>query len=75
MAKEALDEDILFKELIVQRSRKYVRESQKLHKSGQEILFPEPQDPKVQEYDLTKIYGPLINKFIRAFDKKTTSKP
>ena len=54
----------------MQRSRKYVRESQKLHKSGQEILFPEPQDPKVQEYDLTKIYGPLINKFIRAFDKK-----
>ncbi len=68
--REALEADQLFKEIIVQRSRKYVKESQKLHGGGQKVEFPEPQKPRVHDYDLAKTYGPLLKRFAKAFDKE-----
>src|SRR2546426_1736140 len=50
-ADQLLFDDKLFRELVVQRSRAYVRESQKQH-GGNEVLFPEKEPPKVVEYSV-----------------------
>ena len=34
---------------------------------GSDIVFPEPQDPKVWEYDLEAVYGDLLQDFVEAF--------
>ena len=58
--------DRLVKSLVVQRSRKFVIESQKIG-SGRKIDFPEPQDPKVWEYDLEDVYGEFLQEFVESF--------
>ena len=64
-----LREDKLIRELVIQRSRKYVKESQRIFR-GRQIQFPEPQPPQVWRYNLREIYGDLLDEFEQAFDKK-----
>lgn len=59
--------DKLISELVVQRSRAYVRKS--LSKDS-EILFPDRQSPIVGKYSLRKSYQDLIDDFVRAFERK-----
>ena len=67
-AEEVLHGDRLFRELVVQRSRSYVRESQKLE-GGSEALFPDREPPLVAAYDLKKTYGALLESVEKAFNK------
>lgn len=65
-AGDVLAGDALFRALIVQRSRSYVRESQRLQ--GKEAaLFPEREPPRVADYDLRKTYGKLLGMVEEAF--------
>ena len=59
--------DKLISELVVQRSRTYVKKSLS-NNSG--ILFPERQPPIVGKYSLRKSYQSLIDDFTKAFDRK-----
>lgn len=61
--------DPLFKELVVQRSRSYVKESTK-RESTNEVLFPEPRKPKVADYSVKQTYGKLLDMVADAFNKK-----
>jgi superfamily II DNA or RNA helicase len=68
-AREMLSGDALFKEIVVQRSRSYVKESQR--KVGRnEVFFPEREPPKVVDYSLKKTYGKLLDHLTEAFNKK-----
>jgi superfamily II DNA or RNA helicase len=61
-----LFEDKLFRELVVQRSRGYVRASQ-LQNGDKEVIFPEKAPPKVVAYSVKKTYGHLLGKLEKAF--------
>jgi superfamily II DNA or RNA helicase len=61
--------DTVFKELVVQRSRAYVRQSQ-LQERGNAASFPERQPPKVAEYHLKTTYGRLLDMVDKAFGKE-----
>ncbi|MCF7864668.1 MAG: DEAD/DEAH box helicase family protein, partial [Kiritimatiellales bacterium] len=63
-----LFDDRLFRELVVQRSRAYVKESQRIH-GGRDVLFPMKQDPKVVGYSIRKTYGHLLGRLEKAFAK------
>ena len=54
--------------LIVQRSRAYARQSQKLE-HGKETVFPDRKAPIVAEYSLKKTYGALLAQIEAAFEK------
>ena len=60
----------LFREIVVQRSRSYVQESQRKH-GGRQTIFPVRQDPQVVDYSVSKTYGPLLDLFEKAFNKKS----
>lgn len=65
--------DILVNELVVQRSRAYVKKSLSAE-DGTKVLFSVRQPPIVANYSLRKSYGRLIDDFINSFyrkDKKT----
>ena len=65
--------DKLIRELVVQRSRAYVKQSLSLTESSR-VLFSNRQPPAVVNYSLRKSYGHLIDTFIHSFerrDKKT----
>lgn len=63
-----LGTDALFKSLVVQRSRAYVRRS--LEAAGEtDILFPKPREPKVQPYSVKQTYGKLLQMLEDAFSK------
>lgn len=64
---DLFSKDKLISELVVQRSRAYVKKS--LSK-GSEILFPERQPPIVGKYSLRKSYQSLIDDFTKAFERK-----
>lgn len=68
-AESVLFEDDLFRSLVVQRSRAYVRKSVEQEGDG-EVLFPTRQDPQVAEYSITKTYGPLLDLLEKAFSKE-----
>mgnify|MGYP000201799325 CR=1 FL=1 len=68
-AEAALSDDAIFKALVVQRSRAYVRESQRQEGRG-EALFPERDPPRVVDYSVRKTYGRLLDSVDRAFAKK-----
>lgn len=59
----------LFSELVVQRSRGYVRASQKLEAGG-DVLFPTREAPRVAAYQLKITYGRLLDAVATAFDRK-----
>lgn len=68
-AGQILGEDDLFRTLVVQRSRAYVKKSAAQEGSG-EVLFPKPRAPQVQEYSVKQTYGKLLGMVETAFNKK-----
>ena len=67
-AGQVLFSDKLFRELVVQRSRAYVVESQKQQGSSA-AFFPTKADPQVANYSVKKTYGHLLAKVEVAFAK------
>lgn len=65
-AQEILAADTIFKNLVVQRSRAYARESQ-LRETGKAAVFPDRKPPQVAEYSIRKTYGRLLDMFENAF--------
>ncbi len=68
-AQEILATDELFRQLVVQRSRDYARESQ-IRETGNAASFPERQAPRVAEYSIRKTYSRLLDMFEEAFRKE-----
>jgi superfamily II DNA or RNA helicase len=68
-AGDLLAQDNLFRELVVQRSRAYVKQSQ-ITSGAKEALFPKREAPKVVEYSVKKTYGKLLTLLEKAFNKK-----
>jgi superfamily II DNA or RNA helicase len=69
-AEQVLSNDALFAELVVQRSRAYVKSSEQ-QQGGKQTQFPTREAPKVAEYSVKKTYGKLLDLVDRAFAKKT----
>ncbi|MEI7636600.1 MAG: helicase-related protein [Syntrophus sp. (in: bacteria)] len=67
-AEKALKTDIVFDSLVVQRSRTYVKESQRQQNANQ-VIFPEREAPKVIPYNLKATYGKLLGSVEKAFSK------
>ncbi len=67
-AQDVLKDDTLFKALVVQRSRAYVKQSQ-IQEGGRTVSFPERKPPQVVEYSIEKVYGKLLKKVEEAFAK------
>ncbi|MEA3341213.1 MAG: DEAD/DEAH box helicase, partial [Chloroflexota bacterium] len=68
-AEEILAKDDLFQELVVQRSRSYVKRSLKQH-GGQRVAFPKREPPQVADYSLAQTYGGLLDSLEDAFKKE-----
>lgn len=68
-AEKIISTDRLFRGVVVQRSRTYVKESQK-QENGKVTIFPERKPPKVVDYKLKKTYGIILDKVEKAFAKK-----
>ena len=68
-AQNLLVSDEIFRELVVQRSRGYARESQ-MQEHGQSAAFPVRADPVVASYSVRKTYGGMLDLFERAFAKE-----
>lgn len=68
-AGDLLSQDSLFRELVVQRSRAYVKQSQ-ITAGAKEALFPKREAPKVADYSVKKTYGKLLDMLEKAFNKK-----
>src|SRR5581483_1537216 len=68
-AERVLAHDALFRELVVQRSRAYVKASQ-LQQGGLLTMFPVREDPKVAEYSVKRTYGRLLAMIEQAFAKE-----
>lgn len=67
-AEKVLSNDDLFRALVVQRSRDYVKKSQQQY-GGVQTIFPTREDPKVQSYSVRKTYGNLLSMVEQAFNK------
>ncbi len=67
---DLLSQDLLLRELVVQRSRAYVKQSQMAGGAG-EAMFPRRAAPKVADYSIKKTYGKLLTMVEKAFNKKT----
>ena len=65
-AQELFEADDIFRELVVQRSRAYAKDSQ-IREKGTAAAFPERQYPQVAEYSIRKTYGRLLEQFESAF--------
>lgn len=65
-AQDILVNDALFRALVVQRSRAYVRQSQ-MREKGSAAIFPERQPPRVAAYSIRKSYGRLLDMVEKAF--------
>jgi superfamily II DNA or RNA helicase len=68
-AEDMLAGDTLFRALVVQRSRAYVKQSQ-VQQNGAVVLFPDREDPRVAEYSVKKTYGRLLQMVEQAFSKE-----
>ncbi|MCX6992865.1 MAG: helicase-related protein [Kiritimatiellaeota bacterium] len=68
-AERVLWSDDLFRALVVQRSRGYVKRSQEQH-GGNKAIFPNREPPHVAAYQLKKTYGRLLEMVEEAFDRK-----
>ena len=69
-AQDILSTDAIFRQLVVQRSRGYARESQ-IRETGQATSFPERSAPQVAAYSISKTYGHLLEMFEKAFTRET----
>lgn len=67
-ARDILATDQTFRELVIQRSRAYARESQ-LRETGNAAMFPTRMPPQVADYSIRKTYGRLLDMFEQAFQK------
>ena len=67
-AQEILSSDEIFRQLVVQRSRAYARESQ-IRETGKAAAFPDREPPQVAEYSIRRTYGRLLDVFEEAFKK------
>ena len=65
--------DKLVTELVVQRSRSYVKKSL-LNEQGNNVLFSRREPPTVANYSLEKSYGKLIKDFKDSFYKEANGK-
>ncbi len=63
-----MNKDKIFEDLVVQRSRAYVMESQK-RENEKSAIFPKRSTPKVAEYSIRKTYGNLLAQIEDAFEK------
>ena len=61
--------DEIFRQLVVQRSRGYARESQ-IQEHGNATAFPKRNDPQVATYSIRKTYGRILDLFEKAFAKQ-----
>lgn len=68
-ADQVLTNDALFRALVVQRSRGYVKQSQ-LQSNGKQAIFPTREDPQVANYSIKKTYGNLLELIEKAFNKE-----
>ncbi len=68
-AADLLAHDNLFSELVVQRSRAYVRRSQE-QLGGKLAIFPDRAAPQVAVYSVKKTYGQLLTKLEKAFNRR-----
>ena len=68
-AEKVLADDALFGQLVVQRSRAYVKASQDQHAAGPKAIFPTREDPQVATYSIKKTYGRLLTLVEQAFFK------
>lgn len=68
-AQEILFTDEIFRQLVVQRSRAYARESQ-IREHGKVAAFPDRNDPQVAAYSIRKTYGRMLDLFEKAFAKE-----
>lgn len=68
-AEEILSRDELFRALVVQRSRAYVKRSLQQHGGEDRVAFPHREDPEVANYSLAKTYGTLLSSLKSAFNK------
>ena len=68
-AQDILFTDAIFRQLVVQRSRAYARESQ-IREHGKATAFPERRDPQVAAYSIRKTYGRMLDLFEKAFAKQ-----
>ncbi len=67
-AERVLTGDRVFKALVVQRSRSYVKKSQE-QQGGLLTVFPTREPPIVAEYSVKKTYGRLLGMVEKAFQK------
>src|ERR1035438_1783317 len=67
-AEQVLQNDALFRALVVQRSRAYVKASQATY-GGTQAIFPTRADPQVVDYSVKKTYGRLLTMIDEAFSK------
>ena len=68
-AQDILSTDAIFRQLVVQRSRGYARESQ-IRETGQTTAFPERKAPQVATYSIRKTYGHLLDLLEKAFTRE-----
>ncbi|MFC1529560.1 helicase-related protein [Gemmatimonadota bacterium] len=68
-AQEILATDEFFRQLVVQRSRDYARESQ-IREHGKATSFPDRKDPQVAAYSVRKTYGRMLDLIEKAFAKQ-----
>jgi superfamily II DNA or RNA helicase len=68
-AEQVLFNDNLFRALVVQRSRGYVKASQEQY-GGAKAIFPKREPPKLADYSVKKTYGRLLDMVEEAFSKK-----
>lgn len=66
-ARETIGSDALFRTLVVQRSRTYVRKSLEIEDSGRDVKFPVREAPQVAPYSLKKVYGGLLEILKKSF--------
>ena len=69
-AQEILFTDEIFRQLVVQRSRAYARESQ-IREYGKAAAFPDRTDPQVAAYSIRKTYGRMLDLIEKAFAKQS----
>ena len=65
--KDFLRQNPILKQVLIQRSRKYIKESEQ--ESGVDILFPKREIERPVEYSLRKVYGSLYDELRVAFDR------
>ncbi|MGH7643604.1 MAG: helicase-related protein [Candidatus Dormibacteria bacterium] len=68
-AAQVLSDDTLFRELVVQRSRAYVKASQ-VTLAREAVLFPHREDPHLVPYSITRTYGRLLGQVEAAFSRQ-----